>query len=71
MLPLHPRRVRFQRKPWDSNPQVAIATTCFQDKPLIQPDDFRVQAAGVGIEPTDSWFRARRHYQQQLSRIMV
>ena len=28
------------------------------------------QAAGVGIEPTASWFRARRHYQQQLSRIV-
>ncbi len=26
------------------------------------------QAAGVGIEPTASWFRARRHYQQQLPR---
>ena len=23
---------------------------------------------GVGIEPTPSWFRARRHYQQQLPR---
>jgi hypothetical protein len=23
---------------------------------------------GVGIEPTSSWFRARRHYQQQLPR---
>ena len=28
----------------------------------------RLLAAGVGIEPTASWFRARRHYQQQLSR---
>ena len=27
-----------------------------------------VGAAGVGIEPTASWFRARRHYQQQLPR---
>ncbi len=27
-----------------------------------------LQAAGVGIEPTASWFRARRHYQQQLPR---
>jgi hypothetical protein len=26
------------------------------------------QKAGVGIEPTASWFRARRHYQQQLPR---
>jgi hypothetical protein len=25
---------------------------------------------GVGIEPTPSWFRARRHYQQQLPRIV-
>ena len=46
------------------------ATTCFQDRLLIRPDDFRFskQAPGVGIEPTASWFRARRHYQQQLSR---
>ena len=26
---------------------------------------------GVGIEPTASWFRARRHYQQQLPRITL
>ena len=26
------------------------------------------QVPGVGIEPTSSWFRARRHYQQQLPR---
>ncbi len=25
---------------------------CFQDRFLIQPDDFRIQVAGVGIEPT-------------------
>ncbi len=30
-----------------------------------------IQAAGVGIEPTASWFRARRHYQQQLPRNKV
>ena len=41
-----------KRKPWDSNPQVAFATGCFQDSVLIRPDDFRLQAAGVGIEPT-------------------
>ena len=49
------------------------ATTCFQDRLLIRPDDFRPlnQAPGVGIEPTASWFRARRHYQQQLPRIVL
>ena len=26
--------------------------TCFQDRFLIRPDDFRSQAAGAGIEPT-------------------
>ncbi len=31
---------------------------------------FGRKAAGVGIEPTASWFRARRHYQQQLPRIV-
>ena len=41
-----------ERKPWDSNPQAAYAATCFQDRLLIRPDDFRSQVAGVGIEPT-------------------
>jgi hypothetical protein len=46
------RLIVGQRKPWDSNPQVAMATICFQDRLLIRPDDFRLQAAGAGIEPT-------------------
>ena len=29
-----------------------MATTCFQNRLLIRPDDFRLQAAGAGIEPT-------------------
>ena len=49
-------RVVDQRKPWDSNPQAVCAAACFQDRFLIQPDDFRfvrsLQAAGAGIEPT-------------------
>ena len=47
------------------------AAACFQNRFLIRPDDFHAfnQAPGVGIEPTASWFRARRHYQQQLPRI--
>ena len=44
-----------------------VIRTCFQDRLLIRPDDFR-KVPGVGIEPTPSWFRARRHYQQQLPR---
>ena len=54
----------------DSNPQTGCAAACFQNRVLIRPDDFRSckQAPGVGIEPTASWFRARRHYQQQLPR---
>ena len=44
-----------------------VNRTCFQDRLLIRPDDFR-KVPGVGIEPTPSWFRARRHYQQQLPR---
>jgi hypothetical protein len=32
-----------RRKPWDSNPQVACATGCFQDSVLIRPDDFRLK----------------------------
>ena len=31
-----------QRKPWDSNPQAARAATCFQDRPLIRSDNFRL-----------------------------
>jgi hypothetical protein len=63
--------------------------TCFQDRPLIRPDDFqfsscgvcarslpsdfapRRRIAGVGIEPTTSWVRARRCYQQQPPRSVV
>ena len=46
------------------------AATCFQDRLLIRPDGFRLskKVPGVGIEPTTSWVRARRHYQQQLPR---
>ena len=29
-----------------------IVATCFQNRLLILPDDFRSQAAGAGIEPT-------------------
>ena len=53
MLPITPgTRVVKQRKPWDSNPQTVCAVACFQDRFLIRPDDFRLQAAGAGIEPT-------------------
>lgn len=51
-------------------PTNGSAVTCFQDRLLIRSDGFR-KAPGVGIEPTTSWFRARRHYQQQLPRIVV
>ena len=40
-----------ERKPWDSNPQRSYRT-CFRDRLLIRPDDFRFQVAGAGIEPT-------------------
>ncbi len=89
-------------------PTSGHAATCFQDRLLIQPDDFRcklrelesnqrppgsepgvatnsdypasvlfydthdvtrfAEAAGAGIEPAGSWFKARRHYQQRLPR---
>ena len=41
-----------KRKARDSNPQAAHTATCFQDRLLIRPDAFRLEAAGVGIEPT-------------------
>src|SRR5579872_6443422 len=44
--------------------------TCFQDRFLIRPDDFH-RFAGVGIEPTPSWVRARRCYQQQPPRSVI
>ncbi len=31
-----------ERKPWDSNPQAGIPAACFQDKFLIQPDNFQI-----------------------------
>jgi hypothetical protein len=97
-----------QRKPWDSNPQAVCAAACFQDRFLIQPDDFRAscgswnrtngllvqsqaslptatvphrsrfmthrpsrgsrRAAGAGVEPADSWFKATHFYRQKLPR---
>jgi hypothetical protein len=41
-----------RRKPWDSNPQVALATDCFQDSVLIRPDDFRCKLRELESEPT-------------------
>src|SRR5262245_55755186 len=61
-----PRDCCSERKPWDSNPQ-RRARTSIRGKLLIRHDDFR-KVPWVGIEPTPSWFRARRHYQQQLPR---
>ena len=52
MLPITPGTHIFQRKARDSNPQADCAATCFQDRFLIRPDAFRLQAAGAGIEPT-------------------
>ena len=47
-----PRDCVCRRKPWDSNPQATSTATCFQDRLLIRPDDFRLSVAGAGIEPT-------------------
>ena len=66
-----------ERKPRDSNSQVAIATGCFQNSVLIQPDDFRPLSCGSWnrtnglLRPTyRSVPGVRRHYQQQLFRIV-
>lgn len=56
------------RKPWDSNPQASDLAACFQDRFLIQPDDFQHRIAGAGIEPADTWFKATDFYQQKLPR---
>src|SRR4051812_14281491 len=40
-----------ERKPWDSNPQRSYRT-CFRDRLLIRPDDFRFLVAGARIELT-------------------
>jgi hypothetical protein len=50
-LPLDHGTICIERKPWDSNPQRSYRT-CFRDRLLIRPDDFRFQVAGAGIEPT-------------------
>ncbi len=55
MLPLH------QRRSADGTRRVPATSNV---------ESYINLAAGVGIEPTASWFRARRHYQQQLSRIV-
>ena len=38
---LDDKPILSERKPRDSNSQATFAATCFQDKFLIQPDDFR------------------------------
>ena len=48
-----------RRKPWDSNPQVACATDCFQDSVLIRPDDFRL-SCGSWNRTNIKTFRASR-----------
>jgi hypothetical protein len=63
--------VRGRRKPWDSNPQAVVTAARFQDGSLIRPVGFRRRGVpGAGIEPAASAFRVRRHYQQQLPRIV-
>ena len=49
----------LRRKPWDSNPQVACATDCFQDSVLIRPDDFRL-SCGSWNRTNIKTFRASR-----------
>ena len=44
------------------------AAACFQNRFLIQPDDFRLKAAGAGVEPADPWFKATYFYRQKLPR---
>jgi hypothetical protein len=64
-----PRDYSFRSGSRKARTHNCVIRTCFRDRFLIRPDDFR-KVPGVGIEPTPSWFRARRHYQQQLPRII-
>jgi hypothetical protein len=48
-----------RRKSWDSNPQAALATDCFQDSVLIRPDDFR-SSCGSWNRTNIKTFRASR-----------
>ena len=64
MLPLHQRRVLFQRKPDHRFAAVPTRTHKSRSRPPVfktGPSSSRMtsvlQAAGVGIEPTASWFR--------------
>lgn len=48
-----------------------LPVTCFQNRLLIQPDDFRISIfliAEAGIEPANSRFKAADFYQQKLLR---
>ena len=65
-----PRDSVFRSGSRETRTRNGVTRTCFRDRLLIRPDDFR-KVPGVGIEPTPSWFRARRHYQQQLPRSVV
>ena len=54
------------------SPRVALGfSACGADVFLLDDEPIRSKVPGVGIEPTSSWFRARRHYQQQLPRIAL
>ena len=60
MLPLHQRHIVEER------PQRCDDTQNLPHRRASDP----LQAAEVGIEPTNSWFKARHHYQQRLLRIL-
>ena len=59
--------IAIERKPWDSNPQRSYRT-CFRDRLLIRPDDFRLSSSGGWNRTNASGFRARHRYQQRQSR---
>jgi hypothetical protein len=83
--PVEPTPTRRRRGRWTTGPSSEAeavgleptssmsAAACLPSRFLNHSDGFRIsrKVPGGGIEPPASWFRARRHYQQQLSRIVV
>jgi hypothetical protein len=47
-----PRDYGFRSGSRGTRTHNGVIRTCFQDRLLIRPDDFRFQVAGAGIEPT-------------------
>lgn len=52
LLPLDHGTILAEAEAAGLEPSSGLTHVCFRDRNLIQPDDFRLQVAGAGVEPT-------------------